>query len=81
MILIADSSALVALSVCDSLTLLDQLFTEVIVPKAVFLEVVKSDKPEAKVLENYLKEKVRKVRTPDVSDISLILLSLHVGCG
>ena len=36
MILIADSSALVALSVCDSLTLLERLFKEVIVPEAVF---------------------------------------------
>ena len=61
MILVADSSALIALSVCGSLTLLDQLFKEVIVPEAVFLEVVKSDKPEAKVLEKYLREKVRKV--------------------
>jgi predicted nucleic acid-binding protein len=61
MILVADSSALVALSVCDSLTLLDQLFKEVIVPEAVFLEVVKGDKPEANVLKKYLQEKVRKV--------------------
>ncbi len=36
MILIADSSALVALSVCESLVLLDQLFGEVMVPEAVF---------------------------------------------
>jgi len=61
MILIADSSALVALSVCDSLELLDQLFKEVIVPEAVYLEVIKSDKPEALALKEYLQEKVRKV--------------------
>jgi len=61
MILIADSSALVALSVCDSLELLDQLFKEVIVPEAVNLEVIKSDKPEALALKEYLQEKVRKV--------------------
>ena len=65
MILVADSSALVALSVCSSLTLLDQLFKEVIVPEAVFLEVVKSEKPEAKILENYLREKVHKVNMHD----------------
>ena len=61
MILIADSSALVALSVCDSLTLLERLFKEVIVPEAVFLEVIKSDKPEARILEEFLRKKVRKV--------------------
>ena len=65
MILVADSSAIVALSVCSSLTLLDQLFKEVIVPEAVFLEVVKSEKPEAKILENYLREKVHKVNMHD----------------
>ncbi len=51
MILIADSSALVALSVCDSLELLNQLFKEVIVPEAVYLEVIKSDKPETRALK------------------------------
>ncbi len=61
MILIADSSALVALSVCDSLTLLERLFKEVIVPEAVFLEVIKSDKPEARILEEFLQKKIRKV--------------------
>ncbi len=34
-------------------------------PEAVFLEVVKSDKPEAKILENYLQEKVREVNMHD----------------
>jgi len=61
MLLIADSSALVALSVCDSLELLDQLFKEVIVPESVYLEVIKSDKPEALALKEFLQEKVRKV--------------------
>ena len=39
MILIADASALVALSACDSLALLDALFGQVGVPEAVFNEV------------------------------------------
>ena len=39
MIVIADSSALVALSVCESLLLLDALFGEVKVPQAVYDEV------------------------------------------
>ena len=39
MILVADASALVALSACDSLSLLDVLFGQVWVPEAVFNEV------------------------------------------
>ena len=61
MILIADSSALIALSVCDSLKLLDQLFSEVIVPQAVYEEVIKPEKPEAIPLQKYLTDKVVEV--------------------
>jgi len=57
-ILIADSSALIALSICNSLGLLDQLFKEVLVPRAVYDECIKLGKPEAKSLEVYLKDKV-----------------------
>jgi predicted nucleic acid-binding protein len=39
MILVADASALIALSVCDALTLLDALFGDVVVPEAVYREV------------------------------------------
>jgi predicted nucleic acid-binding protein len=37
MILVADASALIALSACDSLSLLEGLFGTVLVPEAVFL--------------------------------------------
>ena len=58
MIVIADSSALVALSVCDSLLLLDALFGEVKVPQAVYDEVCIANKAESQVLKDYLKGKV-----------------------
>ena len=61
MILIADSSAMVALSICNSLHLLDQLFNEVLVPQAVFDECTRPDKPEAIALKNYLADKVHQV--------------------
>lgn len=58
MIVIADSSALVALSVCDSLLLLDVLSDEVKVPQAVYDEVCIPDKAESQVLQAYLTGKV-----------------------
>lgn len=61
MILIADSSALVALSICNSLTLLDQLFNEVLVPKAVYDECIRPNKAEADALREYLADKVCNV--------------------
>lgn len=63
MILIADCSALIALSVCDSLHLLDALFGTVLVPETVYREATESDKPEAIQLARYLSDKVRSVDT------------------
>jgi predicted nucleic acid-binding protein len=57
-ILVADSSALIALAVYDSLNLLDLLFTEVKVPRAVFVEVSKKSKKEADLLAHYLEDKI-----------------------
>ena len=61
MILVADASALIALSACDSLHLLEALFGNVIVPEAVFIEVAGTNKPQSERLRNYLQGKVRAV--------------------
>jgi uncharacterized protein len=63
MILIADSSALIALSVADSLHLLDQLFGAVWVPQAVFDECTYEGKPQSLELKHYLEDKVKVVDT------------------
>ena len=59
MILVADASALIALSACNSLPVLDALFGTVLAPEAVYLEVAAKDKPHAEPLRNYLQGKVR----------------------
>lgn len=61
MLIIADSSALVALAVCNGLEWLDRLFTEVKVPQAVFDEVTVKGKPEAEKLREYLNGKTASV--------------------
>ena len=61
MILVADASALIALATCDSLTLLEAIFGNVLVPEAVFSEVTALDKPQSARLRNYLHGKVRAV--------------------
>ncbi|WP_417913354.1 DUF3368 domain-containing protein [Candidatus Electronema sp. TJ] len=63
MILIADSSALIALAICDGLQLLEPLYGEVLVPEAVYNEVALSDKAESATLREYLHGKVRTVDT------------------
>ncbi len=61
MILVADASALIALATCDSLSLLEALFGQVLVPAAVYEEVVLPNKPQSARLRNYLQGKVRAV--------------------
>jgi predicted nucleic acid-binding protein len=58
MILVADASALIALSACDSLHLLEALFGNVFVPEAVFFEVAGTNKPQSERLKNYLQGKI-----------------------
>lgn len=61
MILVADTSALIALSVCNSLGLLERLFDEVVVSEAVYHEATQPHKKEAYNLKLFLTGKVRKV--------------------
>jgi uncharacterized protein len=61
MLVVADTSALVALAACNTLTLLDQLFKEVRVPVAVFEECTVIGKPESARLGVYLQGKVVEV--------------------
>ncbi|WP_347987805.1 DUF3368 domain-containing protein [Methylomonas sp. AM2-LC] len=61
MILVADSSALIALSACNSLSLLEKLFETVLVPETVYFETTRSNKKEAQALKVFLQDKVRKV--------------------
>jgi len=74
MILIADSSALIALAVIDKLDLLDTLFGKVYVPRAVYDEVSEQSKSESKKLATYCKDKVLDI-TSDVN------LNITLGLG
>lgn len=61
MLIIADSSALVALATCNALDLVTQLESEIKVPKAVFEEVTISEKPYSTQLHSFLKTRVEIV--------------------
>ena len=45
MLIVADSSPLITLAICEGLFLLDGLFDEIAVPQAVYQEVVFEGKP------------------------------------
>jgi predicted nucleic acid-binding protein len=61
MIIIVDASALVALTICDSLNVLKLLFSEVKVSQTVFEEVTVSGKPGSDKLTSYLQNKVEQL--------------------
>jgi uncharacterized protein len=61
MLVVADTSSLVALAAAKSLDLLDQLFDEVRVPTAVETELLVPGKPNAAMLQEFLRGKVLTV--------------------
>ena len=61
MLVIADSSALVALATCDALDVLAQVYEDIRVPTAVYDEVAVPDKPQGAVLSFFLAGRVVSV--------------------
>ena len=76
MLIIADTSALVAIATCDGLPWLDALFKGLLVPRAAHDEAVTEGKPQAEKLRHYLADKVAD------SDLeSLIIAAPGMGRG
>lgn len=63
MLIVADSSALIALAICDGLNILSDIYDEIKVPRAVYEEVAKPEKLQATVLESFLRGRVMDVDT------------------
>jgi len=60
MLIVADSSALIALATCDGLDALLLVYDEIWVPQAVYNEVVVAEKPQAIALAAFLSGRVRE---------------------
>lgn len=76
MLVIADSSPLIALSIAGSLHLLDHLYDDVRVPRSVFNEVTVKDKPESKALY-----KIFENRVVDIPPDDIIMIDYTLGTG
>lgn len=61
MLIVADSSALIALATCNGLNLILQLFDDLKVPEAVYTEIVAPEKPLFDALGSFLSARVMKV--------------------
>jgi predicted nucleic acid-binding protein len=70
MIVVCDCSPLIALSLCDSLDLLDKLFNKVVVPEKVYQEAAINGKPEACKISVWAQGKIEKAANPGASRIT-----------
>jgi predicted nucleic acid-binding protein len=61
MLIVADSSALIALAVCDGLDLILRVYDDLKIPEAVYTEIVAPEKPHSDALGALLAERVVKV--------------------
>jgi hypothetical protein len=75
MIVICDSAPLFALAVCDQLHLLEKLYDEVLIPKAVYQEVTVPGKPHADKIDEWARGKI--VEITDTELFRAIRLALH----
>jgi predicted nucleic acid-binding protein len=63
MLIVADSSALIALATCEGLDVILMVYDDIKVPEAVFTEIVAPEKPQSDVLGSFLSGRVVKVDT------------------
>ena len=61
MLIVADSSALIALAVCDGLNVILQVYDDLKIPEAVYAEIVAPEKPHSDALGSFLADRVVKV--------------------
>ena len=61
MLIVADSSALIALAVCEGLDVILQVYNDLKIPEAVYREIVAPEKPHSDALGAFLTERVVKV--------------------
>jgi predicted nucleic acid-binding protein len=61
MLIVADSSALIALAVCNGLEVILQVYDDLKIPEAVYAEIVAPEKPFSDTLGSFLAERVVQV--------------------
>ena len=77
MLIVSDASPIIALTVCNKLNLLDKLFDRVCIPQAVFNELAIPDKPNARVIIEWSKNKIIPVK--NMSVITALSMNLDPG--
>ena len=77
MLIVSDTSPIIALAACNKLDLLDKLFGQVYIPQAVFNELAIPDKPKAGDIMEWAKNKVIPVKNQSI--ITALSMNLDPG--
>jgi predicted nucleic acid-binding protein len=77
MVIVSDSSSIIALAACDKLGLLEELFGQVCIPQAVFNELIVPNKPKVEVIAEWAKSRIVPVRNA----VAVRALSLNLDSG
>ena len=77
MLIVSDASPIIALAICDKLDLLDNLFDNVCIPQAVYNELAIPEKPKAREIIQWAKDKVTLAK----NTVVIAALSLHLDPG
>lgn len=62
MVIVADSSPLISLAILNKLSLLEKLFDDVFIPKAVFEEITEKEKPYFSELKKFSEDKIKVIQ-------------------
>lgn len=73
MIIVADTSALIALALCEQLVLIEAVFGSVFVPPAVYAEATQNNKVFAKELTDYLQDKILPIQQERLEHLKKII--------
>lgn len=77
MIIVADSSPLIALAILNKLDLLISLFDEIVIPFSVFEEVDQTDKKFNSIFQSWSLPKVRHCKNLEAFSAYKLLLSIY----
>jgi predicted nucleic acid-binding protein len=77
MLIVSDSSPLISLAILRRLHVLEQIFDEIWIPKAVYDEIAEKNKPHSEELRLFSENRIKEVQ--DVLAVRLLLNELDIG--
>ena len=62
MVIVADSSPLISFAILNKLEILNKIFDDILIPESIFIEISINDKPYSNELNEFAKNRTKKVK-------------------